>query len=156
MPYQLTSKKLFFAATALCTALLAGCCTLKDCDDAEGIYRTQLEGYTWAEADTVQIVRFVEASGFSRVLDTVVQATPFRGNNIDTSVTQYEIDLPLPAGADYLISFPGAGRSHTVSGIRLEQRECNQCFLRQDYYTGVAGSVQDGQQVAGGRLILRR
>lgn len=138
------------------TAFFGGCCTKEDCDGLEGIDYIELEGYTWSEADTVQVVRFAQNTGLSQALDTILQPTPFEGNNIDTSGPQFSIFLPLPASADYLISFPGAGRSHTISGMVFGQRECNVCFLRQDYYTTLTSVAVDGQLVQPHDVVLRR
>lgn len=110
---------------------LSSCCKQRDCLTGH-ITEIDLASFTSQDIDTIILRRFVAASNFHTLLDTVM-LNPLNSNtypNGDTTrVYILDTTVAMKAGYDYEIYIPGADTVTKVSNIIAPQKQHRVCLV---------------------------
>ncbi|HEU5051752.1 MAG TPA: hypothetical protein VFT78_01500 [Hanamia sp.] len=143
-------------------AFLSSCCKQKDCLTGH-ITEIDLASYSASDIDTIVVRRFIKASDFQNLVDTVILNqinSRVYPNGDTTRVHLYDTSVALKATYDYEIYIPATRTVAKVSNIVAPQMQHQVCLfcdcVQGPCYNPVISFTLDGQPVSSDYVTLKK
>jgi len=141
---------------------LTSCCKQKDCLTGH-ITEISLASYTASDIDTIIVRRFIKASNFNSLVDTITLSysnSSSYPNGDTTAVHISDTSLAMKANYDYEIYIPATNTVARVSNIIAPQKQhqvCTFCDCVQGpCFNPVTSFVLNGQIVSDDYVYLKK